>query len=302
MKTIEIICNPTAGKGSSLSALNKIKEWAKLQASKLKLNIHLTENIGHATSIAQDLSSTKTPTTILVIGGDGTVNEVLNGIQNFETTTLGILPYGSGNDFVRSLKMNKPDPIKLIEQYIYKPTVKKIDYLLLNDKYRAINEVGLGLCADVIAMRNKMKHFKPETQYKIATMVKSFFWRTLVYSMSVDKKPAEKIRTLWFTINNGCAVGSGLTTADNAKIDDGYISIMYIGSFNHIKTLPCLIKVKKGKVGEWKTTVKFNCKEIELHGKNMALEYDGNLMENLNSVNVKIIANKLNLLVASEEK
>ncbi|MCQ3908772.1 MAG: hypothetical protein MJ200_04520 [Mycoplasmoidaceae bacterium] len=135
----------------------------------------MTENIGHATSIARDLTSTNNPVTIFVIGGDGSVNEVLNGINNFEATTLGILPYGSGNDFVRVLGLNNPDPVKLIDAYINNPQVKKIDYLLLNDKYRAINEIGLGLCAEVISMRNKMKHFKPKTQYKIATLVKSLF-------------------------------------------------------------------------------------------------------------------------------
>ncbi|MCQ3915207.1 MAG: hypothetical protein MJ195_00055 [Mycoplasmoidaceae bacterium] len=125
--------------------------------------------------MARDLTSTNTPTTIFVIGGDGSVNEVLNGIQNFETTTLGILPFGSGNDFVRVLGMDNPDPIKLVEGYINHPEVKKVDFLLLNDKYRAINEIGLGLSAEVILMRNKMKHFKPKTQYKIATLVRSLF-------------------------------------------------------------------------------------------------------------------------------
>lgn len=300
MKEIHLICNPTSGKGSAAQALNKIKEWASLQ-SDVKFNIHLTENIGHATAIARDLTVTNNPTTIFVIGGDGSVNEVLNGIQNFENTTLGILPYGSGNDFVRILGMDNPDPIKLIEGYIKNPIIKKTDFLLLNDKYRAINEIGLGLCAEVIAMRNKMKHFSPKTQYKIATLAKSLFWKTFNYSVSFDKKEPIDVKSMWFTINNGFAIGGGMLTAPDAKIDDGLISIMYVKKFNHIKTLHHLLKAKKGKVYELKETEKLTCKEIDLHGTNFALEYDGNLLENLDHINVKIIPGKLNLLVNKGE-
>ncbi|MCQ3907719.1 MAG: hypothetical protein MJ219_03110 [Mycoplasmoidaceae bacterium] len=135
----------------------------------------MTENLGHATSITRDLTSTGQKVTILILGGDGTVNEVLNGIDKFENTQIGILPFGSGNDFSRALKMPTNDAITLINEYINNPTIKPIDYLLINNKYRAINEVGLGMSAEVIAFRNKMKRFKPKTQYKLATVVKSLF-------------------------------------------------------------------------------------------------------------------------------
>ncbi|XQP55352.1 MAG: diacylglycerol/lipid kinase family protein [Mycoplasmoidaceae bacterium] len=300
MKEIHLICNPTSGKGSASHALNKIKEWASLQPD-LKLNVHLTENIGHATSIARDLTITNNPVTILVIGGDGSVNEVLNGIQNFENTTLGILPYGSGNDFVRAFGMNNPDPVKLFESYVKNPIVKKIDFLLLNDKYRAINEIGLGLCAEVIAMRNRMKHFSPKTQYKIATVIKSLFWKSFSYSVSVDGNGPTNVRSMWFTINNGVAIGGGMPTAPDAKIDDGLISIMFVKKFNHLKTLHHLLKAKKGKVYELKETEKYTCREIDLQGTNFSLEYDGNLLQNLDHINVKIIPGKLNLLVNKGE-
>lgn len=300
MKEIHLICNPTSGKGSTLKILDRIKEWANLQQD-LKLHVHLTENVGHATSIARDLTTTNNPTTVLIMGGDGSVNEVLNGINNFDVTTLGILPFGSGNDFVRALgiddKRDKLDPVVLMESYVYNPNVKKIDYLLLNDKYRAINEIGLGLCAEVIAMRNRMKHFSPKTQYKIATIIKSLFWKSFPYTLSVDKGAGYPVRTMWFTINNGIAIGGGMPTAIDAKIDDGLISIMYVKKFAHIKTIHHLLRVKKGKAYSLKETSKFTCKEIDLIGKDFALEYDGNLLEHLDHINVKIVPGKLNLLM-----
>lgn len=295
MREIHLIFNPASGKGNSLSALNKIKEWTNTLKD-LQLTIHTTENIGHATVIARDLTSSNKPVTILALGGDGTLSEVLNGINNFETTTLGILPFGSGNDFFRVFNIEKPDPIELMSTYVNNPVIKKVDFLLLNDKYRAINEIGLGMSAEVIAYRNKMKHFSPITQYKIATLIKALFWKKFTYNMSVDKSAFSQTKAMWFTINNGFAIGGGMITAKDAKIDDGLISISFVKPFCHMKTIPLLAKCKKGKVGELKQTVQFTCKEIELEADNVSLEFDGNLLENQTRINVKIVSNKLNLL------
>lgn len=299
MKEIHLICNPTSGKGNALSALNKIKSWLPTQKD-LNVVIHMTENIGHATSLARDLSSGPNHNTVLILGGDGTVNEVLNGIVDFDKITIGILPFGSGNDFVKALKMTNFDPISLMEKYIKDPKKKKIDYLLLNDKYRAINEVGLGMSAEVIGFRNRMKHFKPETQYKIATVVRALLWKSFKYDLAIDKNGTSPIKTMWFTMNNGTTVGGGMVTAADAKVDDGLISVMFVKTFNRLKTLSVLTKCKKGKVGQLKETGQFTCKEIDLYANDVVVEYDGNLLEHQNHINVKIVPGKINLLVVDK--
>lgn len=300
MNNIHLICNPTSGKGLASQTLEKIQTWVKTKPD-LNIQVHLTENIGHATAITRDLTSTGQPVVILALGGDGTLNEILNGIDNFEQTTIGILPFGSGNDFVRALKMVDPQPIALMEQYIYHPVERKIDYLLLNDKYRAINEIGLGMSAEVIAFRNKMKSFSPETQYKIATIIRSLMWKSFTYDLSIDKGPISQVKTMWFTMNNGNAVGSGLITASEAKIDDGLITISYVNSFNRLKTLSILAKCKKGNIAQIKQRQLLNCKEVDLGGNNMTVEYDGNLLEEQNHVNVKVIAGQLKILIPNKE-
>ncbi|MCQ2748185.1 MAG: hypothetical protein MJ223_02930 [Mycoplasmoidaceae bacterium] len=123
--------------------------------------------------MTRDLTSSKKPVTILVMGGDGSVNEVLNGINDFGNTTIGILPFGSGNDFFKSLGIKNSDITYLINEYANNTYVRKVDHLLINNKYRCMNAAGLGMSAEVVAYRNSMKHFKPATQYKIATMVRA---------------------------------------------------------------------------------------------------------------------------------
>ncbi|MBQ0045835.1 MAG: diacylglycerol kinase family lipid kinase [Mycoplasma sp.] len=300
MNEIHLICNPTSGKGKTLTTLDRIKEWLNANP-KLNVQIHLTENVGHATSLARDLTKGDNKVTLLVLGGDGTVNEVLNGIVNFKTTHLGILPFGSGNDFVRALKIINPDPIDLMKAYLSNPKVMNVDYLLLNDKYRAINEIGLGMSAEVINYRNKMKHFSPETQYKIASTVRALFWKSFTYNLSIDKNPSSKINSMWFTMNNGIAVGSGMVTAPDAKIDDGLISVSFVKKFNRLKTLSLLMKCKKGKMAYMKETGRFTCKEIDIDTDiDTVVEFDGNLLEHQKHINVKIVPQELKLLVVEK--
>lgn len=295
MNKIHLICNPVSGKGNTQVVLEKIKEWIKTQ-NQLDIQIHLTENEGHATVIARDLTATNDPVTLLVLGGDGTLNEVLNGIVNFKNTNIGLLPFGSGNDFAVALNLPTNDPIALVNAYVNQPQVHAIDYLLLNDKYRVINCVGLGMSAEVISYRNKMKHFKPKTQYKIASTVRALLWKGFTYKVSYDKQPPLDVKSMWFTINNGVCVGSGMYTAKHSKIDDGLISVMCLQTFNRIKTLSVLMNAKKGNIDKVKYAFFRDCKEIDIDLNDDVVEFDGNLIEHQNHVNVKVIEKGVNFL------
>lgn len=296
MIDIHIICNPTAGKGSAADALNKIKDWIKFQEN-LNIIIHLTEKEGHATEITKDLTSQNRPVTLIIIGGDGTIGEVLNGIVNFDLTTIGIIPFGSGNDFVKSLQLTKKDPVALISEYVNIGKMIKADYMLVNDKYRAINSCGLGMSAEVVATRNAMKHFKPATQYKLASMKCALAWKGFEYEMSVDGKEPEHVKCMWFAMTNGTHVGGGLRTAPDGLPNDGKMTVMYLKTHNRLKTLPILTKTKKGKALDLKQSVHFQAKQIDLVLNDNNVEYDGNVLQHQYKLNVKVIPGKLNLLV-----
>src|SRR5574344_1101890 len=92
----DVICNPKAGGGKSLIALAKTRE-VFLEAE-VDFSYTLTTCPRHATELAAKLYE-KGKRTIVVIGGDGTINEVLNGLPTTEDVTLGIIPGGTGNDF-----------------------------------------------------------------------------------------------------------------------------------------------------------------------------------------------------------
>ena len=102
IKHFSVIFNPTAGKGNALKKLPIIKQF--FEENNLNFKIHTTENIGHAIVLAEELCK-NSETAIIAAGGDGTINEVINGLmqaknKNSEfTPTFGVLAIGRGNDF-----------------------------------------------------------------------------------------------------------------------------------------------------------------------------------------------------------
>ncbi len=296
MITVHLIYNPTSGKGAANAAFAKIKNWVDTQKD-IKLVAHPTENAGHASIIARDLTSGDEVVNLFVMGGDGTLNEVLNGIVNFAKTKMAVLPFGSGNDFAFALNLGSNDPVELFHAYVRNPKERLVDYLIINNKYKVINAVGIGLSAEVINCRDKMKHFKPSTQYTIATIRKSLFWKAISYTMQLDDKAPQSIETMWMTINNGRRVGSNVITSTSSKLDDGLASITYLQRFSHLKTLHYLSKIKKGLIEKLKPSKCATAKKVTIDLSDACIEYDGNLLKHQNHIVVEVVPSKLHLLV-----
>ncbi|MEG2540570.1 MAG: diacylglycerol kinase family protein, partial [Clostridia bacterium] len=157
-----IIINPLGGRGKSLEALNTVEKI--LSQKNIEYIVHKTEYAGHATDIARELS--KTPDTkIIMMGGDGSFNEILNGIENFENVVLGFIPCGTGNDFVRSSghPTKAQDAINLILQN----NVGYIDYIDVGHR-KCLNVAGAGMDVDVLIRFKTMKFFKGQIKYTMS--------------------------------------------------------------------------------------------------------------------------------------
>ena len=155
----DIIINPKGGKGKSLKALKTVEKLLKEHGEEYKL--HNTEYAGHATVLARELSA-KPDTKLIVMGGDGSFNEVLNGIVNFDNVTLGIVACGTGNDFIRASK--HPKKVKDAVELILKGNVGYIDYIDVGTR-RCLNVAGAGMDVDVLIRYANMKAFHGKVKY-----------------------------------------------------------------------------------------------------------------------------------------
>ena len=144
------IVNPNAKSGLGQIVWNDLE--LLLKKSSVEYEVFFTKYQKHATTMTQKITSDGNEHTVVALGGDGTVNEVVNGIVDFDKTILGYIPIGSSNDFARGLKLPQ-EPEKALETILTCPHLHpmNIGELRYKDKLRRFAvSCGLGFDADIV--------------------------------------------------------------------------------------------------------------------------------------------------------
>lgn len=216
MKRVFIV-NPKAGNGKSLKIIDQLKKIC--EDENLKYEIIYTKETGHAKRIAEQKSHKIGETIIYSVGGDGTLNEVVNGVI-YSNAILGVAPGGTGNDFYKSIKQNGR-------------MVDKVDVGLVNNRY-FINVASVGIDARVAAKANELKD----------TIIpnKLIYYSSLVSEVKNLKSETIKIDDkvkdiLLLTVCNGKYYGGGLEIAPNAQTNDGLFDVYEIDFTTRIEVL-----------------------------------------------------------------
>ena len=150
---IHIIVNPVSGKKKATKNLRIVERM--LMERGIEYEIHATCEVHDGESIARRLSE-QGETEFVVLGGDGTLHEVLNGLVDPSICTLGLIPSGTGNDFAGMLGL--PLDAEKAMAIILKGQPQPIDYFKVGNR-RCMNVCGLGMDVDVLerCQRGKMK-------------------------------------------------------------------------------------------------------------------------------------------------
>jgi len=227
MKYIFIV-NAFAGRGKSLRVAENIKKVCL--ENDIDSEIVYTNKPGEATIIAKTYKDLKC--VIFSVGGDGTLNEVLNGIVG-SNNMLGVIPTGSGNDFYKTLE----------KIYDLNPCV---DIGKINDQY-FINVVCFGIDAEIAKNTAIMKRKNvPASQIYNASIVYTFFSYKF---KEIELNIYNTIRKDKFTvvaICNGRYYGGGYQIAPNASVTDNKLDIYMVDKIKKIEMPKFLMKVKNG--------------------------------------------------------
>jgi len=217
-----IIVNPKGGKGKSLKALGIVENI--LKENNIEYIVHKTEKADDATNITREISATP-DSKILILGGDGSYNSVLNGIENFENVTLGFVPCGTGNDFISA--SGHPKSVEKAMQLIVKGNEQYIDFIQLEDR-RCLNILGAGMDVDVLLKYAEMKPFHGKVKY-YASLIYTLIhtkWHKLRITID-DGEPMER-STFMIGIGNGRSIGGGMPICPNGVVDDGKLDIVIV--------------------------------------------------------------------------
>ncbi|MGL4570245.1 MAG: diacylglycerol/lipid kinase family protein [Clostridium sp.] len=241
MKHIFII-NPVAGKGQAVQFKEKIEYMFKSIDDDYEIIV--TKEILDATKEVKKRTD-KEDCRVYSIGGDGTLNEVLNGVIG-SNSSLAVIPAGSGNDFARTLYEGyKYDNIL---KELVNGDEKTIDIAKLNDRYY-LNISSIGFDASVVynAREYKKKKFISGNMAYTISLIKTLFtFKPMEFTFELNGKVVKDYMYL-ITAANGKYYGGGIKIAPNAKIDDGLLEIYAIKKPKLHRLIRFLPKVVQGK-------------------------------------------------------
>lgn len=258
--TYYFIVNVASRTGKGRKIWNRLE--AELKRQKTDYRAYLTKYQGHAGELAEKITGKHREEVIslVVVGGDGTANEAINGIRDFEKVRFGYIPIGSGNDLGRGLGLPK-DPLAALKLILESAKLYSMDLgkaswgrELKHSAYFNISS-GIGLDADVCRRVNAagIKVFLN----KLHLGRLSYFFQTVMTLVEMPDVQAiaqfgaeEKKRIhglVCMAVMNHKYEGGGLPMAPGASDQDGKLSICYIHGVGKIRALFLLFTLIKGK-------------------------------------------------------
>jgi diacylglycerol kinase (ATP) len=268
---IKLIINPVAGRISA----DKTEEIIEFfQRNHAQVSFESTGKPHDATSISER-AAREGFDTIVAVGGDGTVNEVLNGMAGADIP-LGIIPLGSSNDFAQGLHI----PIDTREacKCIMASNTKKIDIGKINNRY-FINIAGVGLDANVSEAANAVStRAKGMAPYFLALLKVLIRSNPRDYSLTLDGK-TKRVKAWLISIGNGSQYGGGMRILPTADTADGYFDICVIKDIDKWRIFYYLPLLIKGKHLSLANVAVYRAKEIEVKGLGCLGHADGEVLK-----------------------
>lgn len=257
MNAIKIILNPYSGRHKSAKYDHKIRQL--LMQAKIDFKIAYTQKTGHGIELARQ-AKLEGYKVIVAAGGDGTINEVVNGLAQVTQPgnsigTLGILPMGSGNDLASVLGYS--NDLKQAIQTIAKGRTRQIDlgyskWRSGNQEYQRYfdNNLGLGFEAQVTQESQKIKYLRGILIYLFATFKALRHYQTsemnLEWTLSTGESYKLTKKLLMVSIGNSCRNGGGFYITPQALVDDGLLNAAVIDGLPWTEILSLLPKLIKG--------------------------------------------------------
>ncbi|WP_051359433.1 diacylglycerol/lipid kinase family protein [Paucisalibacillus globulus] len=250
------IVNPIAGNGRAFKIFRKI-EKSKLY-NKITSRHYLTEYPGHAEEIVKQIVLEKKSAikAIIIIGGDGTVHEVINGMGD-ANIPISFIAGGSGNDFGRGCRI-KGSPLTILKKIVMDKKglpYWKGNYDIDQDNQRNfINSIGFGFDAEIAEQANQSSYKNilntlrlGTLSYVIALIQVLFKFKPFQAEIVIDGNK-QMIKDCWMvTIANHQYYGGGMKIIPTAKIQSRVLPVLIIHGISKWKILGLFITVFTGK-------------------------------------------------------
>jgi len=251
----KVIVNPVAGAYATRRKWPRISRL--LRHVGLSFDYEYTEGVGHAIELARAAAGDGYRY-VVAVGGDGTVNEVANGIlrsTGASSTTLGIVSTGTGSDFARSVGIPR--------YYVSACSCLTSSRRLLIDigvvEYQSkgqtlrrffVNAAGIGFDAAVVENTERLPKFFGGTVPYLGALLRTLFgYRNKSVVLRIGDR-VEAFRILSVVVANGSYFGGGMHVAPEASLNDNLLDVVVIGDVGKFELLKSLPMVYKGTHGD----------------------------------------------------
>ena len=285
---LHFIYNPIAGKGRSAQYRTALEAMLKEQG--LAHAFHETRGRRDAIEITRRLTErADAPLDIVAMGGDGTLNEVLNGLADPAKARLGIVPCGSGNDFAAAAGI--PNTPKGALELVLHGEAKPTDYLECAG-VRGINAIGTGIDVEILRRYGRMKLLKGSAAYLASMLLTLFSYRAKALR-EITEGGERGHRAMFACCGNGQCIGGGIPICPEATIDDGLMDIVIVDNIARPKLPFALMKLMKRRILELPATEFRRDVRVRLESDgSMPIQIDGEIYEDL-PFDVKLVSGAL---------
>ena len=253
MSKYKIIVNPESGRGEGGRAVPQIEDL--LNAHNIDFDLVKTENPWHAVELAQQ-AAVQGFNVVVAAGGDGTANEVLNGLMRAKdegaTAALAVLPIGQGNDFAFGMQI--PAELESACLAIVNDQRRMIDVgritggRLAGGRYFG-NGVGIGFDAVVGFEALKLKRLHGFPAYLVAALKTIFlFFKAPTVRIDLDAESLT-VPALMVSIMNGRRMGGGFMMAPQGDPGDGSLDLCIASQVSKLKIFALILRFMKGDQG-----------------------------------------------------
>lgn len=306
---IHFIVNEHSRSGRGTRVWKQIEELLKKEEESYR--IWRTEYVGHATKLAEEISSfDEEEIKLVVVGGDGTINEVVNGIQNFEKVRFGVIPTGSGNDCARGLGISGT-PKELLLRILESKGTKAIDLGKVsweNYEKSRLFIISAGVGMDALVCKKSMTSKAKKILNRIGLGKLTYLLITIQSLITMQTADTKVViegerRTLYkkhifSAAMNFRAEGGGVPMAPEADAQDGKLSVCTVHGIPKLATflvLPFLVAAKHERFHSVKIE---DCKSCDMYmNKPMVLHTDGEYCGDVTEVHFECLPGMLKVLI-----
>ena len=279
----KLIINPVSGTDAApdyLQTINeRLREWVG------EMDIVMTVAAGDAMRAAEQ-AAREDCDHLFIAGGDGTLNEVLNGVASvrgaLDQVTFGLIPLGTGNDFAGALGL--PEDVSASIDILLNGRTVAVDVGILNERY-FINVSAGGFIAEVSeAVNPQLKSVAGKLAYLIGGAQVLFDYEPAGVSLRVVPEEGQMVERememQMFAVCNSRMVGGGRLIAPHALIDDGLMDLCIVEAMPTMEFIGLLTRIPGGDHIEDERVTYFRAREAELRfTRTIKVNTDGEVLE-----------------------